>query len=376
MLISRFMFLKCSGSRKLVVLCRLSVEEIRMKYGGWFPSERWVSPGDAELWDQKPSGDFISCFYPFFLLQLHLQRCHHYSSSSPPFSSFTPSGLWTSATTSTVRSSSTWSKPASPTPTSLTCTASASPSEVKNSNETGASQEAETFCQKLENVPASAPVLLRRRTFTFCFADGSGSEVKNKQAFTKMTEVWGCHSNHTTDCSSASVAVTTELKEEVCLITLITHTHTHFLLIWVNPGHQLVCCQVCVSACPRLVQTCRVLVGLLVCLNVATVTETVASLKLSFVWLKLWAAAVRRAAKDSGTAGVSCLLHRQQEALGSISWLSCRKTPTLFSLRLLGPSVLPRTVQSASVCRPVNFISVCFWLTWRIWCWFSQVFRS
>lgn len=107
MLISRFMFLKCSGSRKLVVLCRLSVEEIRMKYGGWFPSERWVSPGDAELWDQKPSGDFISCFYPFFLLQLHLQRCHHYSSSSPPFSSFTPSGLWTSATTSTVRSSST-----------------------------------------------------------------------------------------------------------------------------------------------------------------------------------------------------------------------------------------------------------------------------
>lgn len=66
MLISRFMFLKCSGSRKLVVLCRLSVEEIRMKYGGMFPSERWVSPGDAELWDQKPSGDFISCFYPFF----------------------------------------------------------------------------------------------------------------------------------------------------------------------------------------------------------------------------------------------------------------------------------------------------------------------
>lgn len=81
---------------------------------------------------QEHSGDLISCFclfFFFFLLKLHAQGCHH-SSSSPRFSSLTPSGLWSSVTMTTVRLSSTWYKPAGPTPTLLTCTASARPSEV------------------------------------------------------------------------------------------------------------------------------------------------------------------------------------------------------------------------------------------------------
>lgn len=102
----------------------------KMKVGNSFSAEPGISEpfGSVRNILEISSPVFVSFFF-FFLLKLHPQGCHH-SSSSPRFSSLTPSGLWSSVTMTTVRLSSTWYKPAGPTPTLLTCTASARPSEV------------------------------------------------------------------------------------------------------------------------------------------------------------------------------------------------------------------------------------------------------